>query len=787
MASPMTFLGRVRALGGRVAAPDDGMAAEAHRQRALAVLAQRALEGAETRELMTLAATLVAETLAVRFGAVLQWDGDGMRLRLMAGVGWEVGCVGGAFIERPAAALAAFREAAPIVFAVRADAPGMDGVALLDEHGIVGGVSARIVPRDRDFGVIAAYADASRPFTPTEVEFMEAIARLLAIAAGREYGERALFEEMQLSTVLAHVGRELMACVDVSILLERTCQLSAQALRCDHSMTWLRRPGEAGLRAVAATELSRVQKETLEGLVLPADAFTALAEDLARREGLRLVVPSERHPTVSALLARSGTATAIVAPLHEGDTVVGLQVSGHRAPGAEPGPQDERLAHGIAQLASMALMNARVFEELERASALKSEFVSTMSHELRTPLNIVIGYTDMLRDAATVEEQAPLLTQIRKASHELLELIDGTLNLNRLAAGGDVARFAPVVLSDLWQELAADFGALTARSEVEVRWQSVDGLEVHTDRRKLKIVLKNLVGNALKFTPRGEVVAACERVGDYCRFTVRDTGIGIPADAIPHVFDMFRQVDSSETRSYGGAGLGLYIVKSLLTQLGGQVQVESVMGQGTIFTVVLPIEPHAAAADDVPATVETAEHAGVVPGEPPAAPASIAPNAECPVHVRRRMLFADDLPLNRLLVQRFVAREFPTVDVIEACDGEQALALYETVKPHVVVLDLHMPNLDGWQTARRIRQCEGGRDVPLLALSVDASPSAETNAVRAGFKEFIAKPISDYSALKARLEYWLSPRDARGRVVPSPPSTPGCEQCGRDGRGASAA
>jgi CheY-like chemotaxis protein len=145
------------------------------------------------------------------------------------------------------------------------------------------------------------------------------------------------------------------------------------------------------------------------------------------------------------------------------------------------------------------------------------------------------------------------------------------------------------------------------------------------------------------------------------------------------------------------------------------------------------------------------------------------------------VLFADDLPLNRLLVQRFVTREFPNVDVIEACDGEQAVALYETVRPHVVVLDLHMPNLDGWQAARHIRQREGGRDVPILALSVDASPSAEANAVRAGFKEFIAKPISDYSALKARLTYWLSPRDARGRVVPTPASTARCEQCGRDG------
>jgi signal transduction histidine kinase/ActR/RegA family two-component response regulator len=506
---------------------------------------------------------------------------------------------------------------------------------------------------------------------------------------------------------------------------------------------------------------------------------------------LRLAIPAERHPLLSAVLARSGVVSAVISAVHEGDDVIGLQISGHRARSGEPGPQDERLAHGIAQLASMALMNARVFEALERASALKSEFVSTMSHELRTPLNIIIGYTDMLRDAATLDEHGPLLTQIRKAGHELLELIDGTLNLNRLAAGGDVARFAPVVLADLWRELAADLGALTPRSDVAVRWQPVDGIAVHTDRRKLKIILKNLVGNALKFTPKGEIVVACERVGDQCRFTVRDTGVGIPPGSLAHVFEMFRQVDSSETRSYGGAGLGLYIVKSLLTQLGGQVQVESVVGQGSIFTVVLPIEQGALSVDQLvmesrPTEAATSAAAETVTGgaetNASAAPVETShATGECPVHARRRVLFADDLPLNRLHVQRFVAREFPNVDVIEACDGEQAVELYETVEPHVVVLDLHMPNLDGWQAARHIRQRERGREVPILALSVDASPSAEANAVRAGFKEFIAKPISDYSALKARLAYWLSPRDARGRVVPSSASTAGCDACRREG------
>jgi CheY-like chemotaxis protein len=176
---------------------------------------------------------------------------------------------------------------------------------------------------------------------------------------------------------------------------------------------------------------------------------------------------------------------------------------------------------------------------------------------------------------------------------------------------------------------------------------------------------------------------------------------------------------------------------------------------------------------DVASAVAVGEGAGTAP-------------TECPWHTPRRLLFADDLPLNRLLVRRFVTREFPNVDVLEATDGQQAVALFDAYKPHLVLLDLHMPELDGWQAARAIRRRARGLEVPLLALSVDASPGAEANAVRAGFQEFIAKPISDYSALKARLEFWLTPRDARGRALASRP-TPGCEACRGGGKSASAA
>src|SRR5262249_11004485 len=144
-------------------------------------------------------------------------------------------------------------------------------------------------------------------------------------------------------------------------------------------------------------------------------------------------------------------------------------------------------------------------------------------------------------------------------------------------------------------------------------------------------------------------------------------------------------------------------------------------------------------------------------------------------------------PLNRLLLRRFVAHEFPTVEIAEACDGKQAVAMFETTMPHLVVLDLHMPELDGWQAAGTIRRHPGGLTVPILALSVDASPGAEAKAVRAGFQEFVAKPISDYSALKTRLAFWLTPRDVRSGEPLSLTPSPTCEACRVGTKRASAA
>ena len=258
---------------------------------------------------------------------------------------------------------------------------------------------------------------------------------------------------------------------------------------------------------------------------------------------------------------------------------------------AEPFTRSERLAAvGIADQVFTALSAAGLYEDAARASRLKSEFVSTMSHELRTPLNVIMGYNQILNETLPPDpETVQALDAVRRASNELLELVDATLDLGRIEAGRESIREEPVPVRDLFDDLAREFASVPRAAGVALVWDAGDRLTVTVDRRKLKTVLKNLAGNAVKFTPAGSVRVECRRADDRCRFRVIDTGIGIHPQDQAAVFDMFRQADSSDSRRYGGTGLGLYIVRQLVRLLVGDVTLESAPGRGSTFTVTIPL------------------------------------------------------------------------------------------------------------------------------------------------------------------------------------------------------
>ena len=279
-------------------------------------------------------------------------------------------------------------------------------------------------------------------------------------------------------------------------------------------------------------------------------------------------------------------------PLRRGGELVGFHTVDYCGRDEVLGKRHERIGRGIGQLASLALENVRLIEELERANRLKSDFVATMSHELRTPLNIIMGYNDLLLDGGfgpMTEEQVDTLQRIAKSAEELLELITATLDLSRLDAGQVRLDLKAIDLADLVSELDAEISGLRGNPNVDFAWDvALELPELRSDPVKLKVVLKNLIGNAIKFTHAGRVVVRLRARDGGVEITVADTGVGIAREMLPVIFEPFRQGEPAMTRQHRGVGLGLYIVRRVLDVLGGTIDAESTVGQGSTFRVWVP-------------------------------------------------------------------------------------------------------------------------------------------------------------------------------------------------------
>jgi signal transduction histidine kinase len=405
---------------------------------------------------------------------------------------------------------------------------------------------------------------------------------------------RATFDEREQATSLAaqreqllDVGHELNEVLDVSELGIRIVRRGRALVAVDSCALVLADPENGSVRTAA-----------IDGDLPPA--FQAILD----REATASIeqpffLEIRRHPCteipgggpLDALAAdlrdRYGVHRLLLAPVQRQDAFLGYLAFLQLRPGRPFDAAERRLAAGLAELSAVALANARLVAALQRANAVKSEFVSTMSHELRTPLGVIMGYTEILEDGdPSLWRDA--IARIKRSSAELLEMIEETLDLNRLESGRDVPSIEPVALGPLWEELAVELAALPRADGVALRFAPAPDVSLATDRRKLRIVVKNLVGNALKFTARGAVEADCTIDDHVCTVVVRDTGIGIAAEDLASIFEMYRQADSSDRRTYGGVGLGLHIVQRLVEQLGGRVEVESTLGAGSVFRVTLP-------------------------------------------------------------------------------------------------------------------------------------------------------------------------------------------------------
>ena len=367
--------------------------------------------------------------------------------------------------------------------------------------------------------------------------------------------------------------------------------------------------------------------------------------------------------------------------------------------------------------------------EAERVSIMKDEFLATLSHELRTPLSAILGWSQLLTIGNLEEEDVKQgLEAIERNARVQTQLIEDLLDMSRIVSG-------KVRLDVQWIDLASivDMAVDSVRPSAEakqIRLRKVvdpNAGPVSGDPTRLQQIIWNLLTNAIKFTPKeGTVDVLLERVNSHLEITVHDSGIGIKPEFLPLVFERFRQADSSTTRSYGGLGLGLSIVKNLVELHGGSVRVESAgEGQGATFVVNLPLAPVRGG--------DKREH--------PTAPRPSNPECEQILLTGVRVLVVDDEPDARELIKRVLIQ--CEAEVITARNSEEGIELLRSQRPNVIVSDIGMPDRDGYQFIREVRNLpslEGGK-TPAIALTAFARSEDRTRAMLAGYQVHISKPI----------------------------------------------
>jgi signal transduction histidine kinase len=456
-----------------------------------------------------------------------------------------------------------------------------------DERGTGEGrvLASPLVHAGRAYGMLTArLVEARGRFDARQASLLETLARQGGVALDDLRLRQEAPGSLPAAT-LVEFTEQLDRAEDVRAVAARLAARAVVSTGAHAALVAVMTSGEGGLRIEACHGIPAAEAERLVGAALPTGAFAS------NGGGVRLV-----DGWLSRLALAMGEEPAglreVGLTIERGQMLEGfLTLAWGR--GEAPPPHAPLVARALAGLAATTLHNLRLVADVERARQLKSEFVATMSHELRTPLNVIMGYNDLLLEGAfgeLGEEIHGVLARTQRSARELLALITATLDLSRLESGESPLRIEPVALSELFEQLRAETST-AERPEVALEWKLAAGVPaLETDRTKLAMVLRNLVDNALKFTQTGRVTIAAELADDAVVFTVADSGIGIGENDLPVIFELFRQVEPAHTRRHGGVGLGLYVVKRLVTQLRGAIEVESVLGEGSRFVVRLPVQ-----------------------------------------------------------------------------------------------------------------------------------------------------------------------------------------------------
>lgn len=383
-------------------------------------------------------------------------------------------------------------------------------------------------------------------------------------------------------------------------------------------------------------------------------------------------------------------------------------------------------------------------EEAEQANIAKSEFLANMSHELRTPMNGILGVTQAMikYDSDNMsDDQIENLELIHVSGSRLLNLLNDILDLSKVEAGEMEVKSKPIELNALEANLKKLFDGLLKgignghESELKFVVNKAEGVPsiIVSDEKKLNQILINLIGNSVKFTDKGYVALNLYASDQNLYFEVKDTGIGIKEEALESVFDKFSQVDGSVSRKYKGTGLGLSLCKELVKLLGGEIEIQSELSRGTTISFFIPLQtPEERIPYKEHRSSETPEGEDLQTGG--------RDNAKKAPQDRTRpsILVVDDEEIGRKTIELMLRDKY---DLVFAKNGSEAMGLYISEKPDLVMMDIMMPDMDGYEVLRRIKAIDASGSIPIIALTARAMKGEREKILDQGFDDYISKPI----------------------------------------------